>query len=237
MNEEAVEPTSGDAEAVILIKGRDAKGAYCAGVTPDGRWLRIAPLKFRHREDAHKLKRWDRVMFRWERPAKDARPEARAVVKDSFAIIGELAREDRAKFVQAMQRDSLRAVEEAGLNLALIAPTDVKFNVQKKTPAEMQEGADGKKPFGYKFSYKFTTKDGVQECAYDDPVMNTTMENLARSIGEPQALARMLNLYGKEHVSRGLYFAMGRDGGRWLIHAVIGRDETVNLVANLDLVI
>jgi hypothetical protein len=58
----------------------------CAGVTADGRWKRLFPVRFRHLQGSSSFSRWDWVRFGYRVPTRDNRVESCHVYEDSIAV-------------------------------------------------------------------------------------------------------------------------------------------------------
>ena len=86
----------GEAEAIILVKAspqatqKHGETVCCAGVTDDGKWIRLYPISFRRLEEAQQFGRWNKIKFKWRKPKDDQRQESCRVDADSIEIIGEL---------------------------------------------------------------------------------------------------------------------------------------------------
>ena len=48
----------------------------CAGVTREGHWKRLYPIRFRHLQDGQIFKRWNWVKFDYREPTRDKREES-----------------------------------------------------------------------------------------------------------------------------------------------------------------
>jgi hypothetical protein len=53
----------------------------CAGVTADGQWKRLFPVRFRHLQD-NSFKHWDWINFGYRLPTRDRRVESYHVYED-----------------------------------------------------------------------------------------------------------------------------------------------------------
>lgn len=92
-----------DCRVTILVKAlpqpskRYGETVCCAGITPEGHWKRLYPIRFRHLSGDSSFKRWDQVRFSYVKPRQDKREESCHVQEDSIAILGELAKKERAR--------------------------------------------------------------------------------------------------------------------------------------------
>ncbi len=117
-----------DDEAFIIVKAAPrASNTYgetvcIAAIDHNGSWVRLYPVSFRQLEDAQKFGRWDRIRYRWRKPAAsaDRRVESRRLDQNSIEIVGKLRERDRHAFLNRAAVISLRAEFEAGRSLALL---------------------------------------------------------------------------------------------------------------------
>jgi hypothetical protein len=85
----------------------------CAGVTVDGKWKRLFPVRFRHLMDKNSFSRWDWVRYGYRLPTHDNRPESCHVCEDTIAVDGKLAPAERTRLLTPLIKGS--AVEAMGL--------------------------------------------------------------------------------------------------------------------------
>ncbi|TAL01115.1 MAG: hypothetical protein EPO08_11410 [Rhodospirillaceae bacterium] len=246
-------------EAVILVKASPHVGkkhgetVCCAGVSDDGKWLRLYPVTFRTLDEAKQFKRWDRIRFRWEKPNDDPRPESTRVDHQSIEIIGELKRKDRLSFLNRIEVSSIKKVQAEGKTFALLRPRDLKFSIEKKEDKKFNaEKQDFKtfaaqtdlftkplmpfEPCPYEFKYKYTTEDGEREGTCQDWETDATFYNWSKQYGEKKALEEMQRVFGEDYPKKGMVFAMGTHSlypDTWLINGIIRLDEITQL--SLDL--
>ena len=249
---------SNHSELTILVKAASQAHdnpneiVYCAGVTPEGEWLRLSPVSFRSPVEAMRYKRWDRVKFRAQ-ATEDARPESLRVATHSMEIVGEVPHSKRRSMFDRLVVHSLAEAEARGATLALIRPRELKLTVRRKTPEEIAaeqaayeqlagaiatDALKPQKPFPFKFNYNYKTNDGAFEATYQDWEMGETLGNLSKSFGEAKTMSRMMQVYGKDYPNKGVAFVMGRSSASdsWNIHALICMDEVNEaLAANLNL--
>lgn len=242
-------------EAVILLRSAIeprkplAEAIYCAGVTPEGEWVRLSPLSFHRGQSARQLKRWDHVRFAVQQSATDGRPESRVVAKQSLAIVGECPPKHRQGLLAPLLVKSLADAVVHGHTLALVEPQAAQFVVQRAAPAdhakeiaahqklvEAGQAESDHAPFPYRFSYKFTLQGTAAEASYQDVALNATLASLTKSYGEAQTVSRIMQLYGKTYPQQGMYFVMSRasiKAEQWVINEVITFDE-VAVVPDLE---
>ncbi len=253
----------GESEAIILVKAASQQGmsvdeaVYCAGVTPQGEWVRLYPVTFRRGNDVHHFKRWDHIRFRWRSPSGDPRPESRRVDQNSIEVIGELSPSQRFDFLSRLEVTHLHRLSEQGKSLALLRPRNPRFFVERKTETEINEEQQlygrfqretpseanmlkPQKPCPYRFKYKYSDDDGDFEGVYQDWGVNAAFASLSEAFGEAQTLARIVQVLGKEYPKKGMVFALDanpRDREKWQINAIICLDEVCKVSGtSLDVV-
>ena len=120
-------------KALPQLSAKHGETVCCAGVTPQGDLKRLFPVRFRHLSGDKSFKRWDRVEFKYRRPTSDRRTESCHVWEDSIAIVGQMARKERAAFLEPLLSDSVSAAQAAGKSLALIRPRNTEFHFKSKS--------------------------------------------------------------------------------------------------------
>lgn len=90
-----VTPTS--SQVTILVKAlpqpskKYGETVCCAGVTVEGYWRRLYPIRYRHLAGESAFARWDIVRFRYRPPKQDKRAESCNVDENSIEIVGKNA--------------------------------------------------------------------------------------------------------------------------------------------------
>lgn len=243
-------------EAIVLVKASPQVGkkhgetVCCAGVTVDGKWVRLYPVTFRTLDQASQFRRWDRIRFRWRKAGEDSRPESLRVDHQSIEIVGSLKPRERLSFLTKLEVTSIKAVQAEGKSLALLRPRNVRFSAEPKSADAMAE--EHKKfdeiaaqpdllnttpliplePCPYVFKYKYTTDDGEREGTCQDWETDATFFNHSRRYGESAALEFMNRVFGMEYPQRGMALAMGTHSlypDTWLINGVIRLDEITQM--------
>lgn len=243
--------SSGAGEMVVLIRAayqfnpNPAERLFCAGITPEGEWVRFSPIP-KAGITTPALKRWERIRFQWQTAKGDARPESRKVDLGSIERMGELPHGERSEWVKKALSAGLNASAEKGRTVAIVKARKPLFFVQRKTENELlQEQLEMQNympvaaamvdaPFPYKFRYRYTDDAGEQEIAYQDWDMRDTLTNLAKSFGSAQALARVIQLWGKDYPQKGMYFTISRDeltSPFWCINTILLTDEVEDMSA------
>jgi hypothetical protein len=87
--------TPSECRVTILVKAlpqpskKYGETVCCAGVTPEGQWKRLYPIRYRHLAGETSFGRWNVVKFRYRSPPQDKRAESCNVEEDSIQIVGE----------------------------------------------------------------------------------------------------------------------------------------------------
>lgn len=194
----------GTSEAIILVKASPQVGkkhgetVCCAGVSDQGKWLRLYPVSFHTLDQASQFRRWDRIRFRWKKPQDDHRPESLRVDHQSIEIIGELKQKERLNFLSRLEVTSINKVKAEGYTLALLRPRDPKFSIEKKSAADLKEEKQKFQaiaaqadmfnstplipfdPCPYAFKYSYTTDDGEREGTCQDWETDAAFYNWSR---------------------------------------------------------
>ena len=111
----------------------------CAGVTQEGKWKRLFPIRFRHLQGDQSFSRWDWVSFKYREPTRDKREESCHVFEDSIIIEGEFSKNERSRFLNRIIVGSASHAMAKGQSLALIRPKNTKFICKTKSPSEIDE--------------------------------------------------------------------------------------------------
>src|SRR5690242_11454271 len=99
-------------EVVIVVKAvpqpskRYGETVCCAGVTHNGEWRRLYPIRFRHLKD-RSFNRWQWIMCRTARRSGDSRSESRRVSEDTIRPLGTLRTSERPRFLAPLVRSSV----------------------------------------------------------------------------------------------------------------------------------
>lgn len=239
---------SGKSEVIILVKAvphvskKHGETVCCAGISPEGNWLRLYPVAFRSLERGKKFGRWDKIEFKWQLPRDDIRPESRRVDEDSVHIIGELKKSERSAFLSGKIVTSLKREREAKRSLALLSIEVLDFHAEKRSEAEISEEAstfksyrsqtdlfsDGSvipfNPCPYNFKYRYRMDDGEREGTCMDWEIAATFFNWRLQYSEQDTLNRIQKRFGEEYPKKGMLLAMGTHSlfpERWLINGIV----------------
>src|SRR5690606_21570820 len=114
----------------------------CAGVTADGHWKRLFPIRFRHLSGSASFKRWDWVEFNYRTPTRDKRTESCHVNEESIRVVGSLRPNERSRLLEPMIVGSGLAAAANGRSLALIRPRNTWFYCRRKSPSDVEAERD-----------------------------------------------------------------------------------------------
>lgn len=218
----------------------------CAGVTEDGQWKRLFPVRFRHLSGDSSFARWDWVSFRYRRPTSDARAESCHVFEDSIAIEGKLARKrEQQRLLSPLVLGSAKQAMELGQSLALIRPKNSRFIAKKKSVAAMAEERESYRraagqtsmfdkelaelePSPFEFRFRFEDDAGKHDYENGDWETHAMFWREQKRRGEAAALAWMDQTFNEEYPSKGMVFAIGNQAKRpqtWQLLGVIRLDQ------------
>ena len=148
--------TPESARVIILVKALPqpsklyGETVCCAGVTADGIWKRLYPIRFRHLQGKQSFSRWNWVGFKYREPTRDKRPESSHVYEESIAIEGMFAEKDRPRFLNRLVVGSARLAAEAGRSAApLIRPHNTRFTFKPKSAVEIEDERDAYRAAGF----------------------------------------------------------------------------------------
>lgn len=245
-----VTPT--DCRVTILVKalprpsGKYGETVCCAGVTPEGQWKRLYPIRYRHLNGDSSFRRWDTVKFRYREPTGDKRAESCNVEEDSLVIVGEMPRTERARFFDPLVVPSVAEIERRGQSLGLIRPRDTRFFHRPKTAADLAEERaayskaarqgllldkelEALEPTPYEFKFKFRDDEADHTYANGDWEAHAMFYNCRRrGKTEAETVDWMSHVFNVEYPARGMAFAVGNMAKRphtWQLLGVLRLDE------------
>ena len=219
----------------------------CAGVTSEGQWKRIFPIRFRHLQHSQIFKRWNWVKFNYRAPTRDRRLESCHAYEDSIVVDGIFPEKERAAFFNRIIVGSAEHASANGQSLALIRPRNTKFTYKAKSKVEIasskeafQKAAKQGSFFDQKlanlepspYEFKFTFEDDSGKHSYQDGDWETHAmffrERNRKS--EQEALRWMSQVFNEHYPKKGMVFAIGNMASRpqtWQLLGVIRLDITV----------
>lgn len=219
----------------------------CAGVTADGEFKRLYPVRFRHLSDEASFKRWDWVDFKYRLPTSDRRRESCHVMEDSIQIGGRIRQKDRAAFLNPLVSPSIKDAEAKGHSLALIRPLNTHFYFKKKKPDQLEQErrtyADAARqdsffdeqlkalePSPFEFRFKFEDGSGQHDFANGDWEAHTMFFlGRKREGSEQAALNWMIKTFNEDYPQKGMLFCVGNMAKRpqtWQLLGVLRVDES-----------
>jgi hypothetical protein len=213
------QPSSGYGETVC-----------CAGVTADGAWKRLYPIRFRHLSGDSAFKRWDWVDFKYRKPTRDARAESCHVYEDTIRRNGSLKRDDRGPFMNRVLRPSINDAIAAGSSLAVIRPTNTRFTYKRKSPTEiakekaayekaarqksfLDEDLKALQPTPYEFRFAFED-DCKHSFTCGDWEAHAMFYRERTRTSETDALRWMDDTFNSKYPKAGMLFAVGNMAAR-----------------------
>lgn len=217
-----------------------------AGLTAEGKWRRLYPVRFRQLKD--KFKRWQWVEYNWQIPRadRDRRAESRNVDSDSLKSLHEMKVAERSKFLTPRIRESTAEAIAKKESLALIRPSDTEFSWERKSQSDLeterrayeaasQQGSflDGElkalEPCPYRFYFRYKSADGKPHKGLcHDWETSAAFYNLSERYSEKQALDHLSTEYNERYPKAGMAFAMGTHSQhpeQWLLIGVIRLDD------------
>lgn len=216
----------------------------CAGLTPEGGFVRLFPIRFRHLPKARQFTRWDVIEYQADRPRNDSRPESRHVNEDTIRIVqrgAQMTEDQRVQLWAPHVSPSMAALKEENLaterSLGIIKPDlgSVRFRARRLAPAE---GAARRAEFkqvslitgdflpelavDYEFSYKFTCAGTKHDMIIQDWEVQAAYFNWKLRYGEAEVLDRVRKKYEQELPAQNLHFVMGTMAGHRRTFIIIG---------------
>lgn len=217
----------------------------CAGLTPQGEWKRLFPIRFRHLNSESGFSRWDWVNFRYTRPTHDSRPESCRVHEESIAIDGKLPKAEHAGFLMPSVLSSINAAVELGRSLALIRPKNTRFTYKRKSAAEIAEEREAfvkaarqtslfdkelaaldPTPFEFRFKFEDDARHDFQNGDWEAHAM--FYNGRKRGMSEKETLDWMDDTFNVKYPKQGMLFAVGNQAKRpqvWQLLGVLRVDD------------
>ena len=245
-----VTPT--DCRVTILVKAlpqpskKYGETVCCAGVTPDGNWKRLYPIRYRHLAGDTAFGRWDIVRFRFRPPTRDKRSESCNVEEDSIDIVGEMPERERSRFLDPLILPSVAEAARRGRSLALIRPRETRFFYKPKSAAEIakekaaysraaRQGSlldkelEALEPTPYKFKFQFQDAEHAHTYTNGDWEAHAMFYNgRRRGQTEAEVLDWMDHSFNVVYPAKGMAFAVGNQAKRphvWQLLGVIQLSE------------
>lgn len=216
----------------------------CAGITAEGKWKRLFPIRFRQLQE-NKFRRWDWVSFDYTRPKSDSRSESCHVYEDRLIVDGSLKPSERVSLLNPLILPSTAEAAARNMSLALIRPVNPRFKFRRKPPAivdaersayhyaarqlsllDKEQEAFEPVPYAFAFTYEDATAKHTMQCG--DWETSATFWKMKRDYGEQQALDHLMKMFNEEYPRKGMAFAMGtlkKRPSQWMLLGVLRLDE------------
>ena len=235
----------GHERVLILVKAlphvghRHGETICCAGVTADGKWRRLYPIRFRRLKD--QFRRWQWIEYDWIAPGPDDRRiESRRVQEDTIHVRDLMPSGKRASFLEPILTSSTAEAAAKGMSFTLVRPANVRFRWKAKTLKQIAEerrtyeDAARQKSFldpdvdlialdpcPYAFHFDWTDANGkAHKATCDDWETAATFYRRKQMMSADDALASIEKTFGEEYPKKGMAFAMGTHSRRpdqWLL--------------------
>ena len=235
---------------VILVKAlpqpskQYGETVCCAGVTADGRWKRLFPVRFRHLSGDASFSRWEWVNFSYRRPTADKREESCHVYEESVKVDGKLPPDERTRLLSPLIVGSGKEAENLGQSLALIRPRNSLFIAKQKTPAQIEEAREAFRraarqlsifdnelaeiePSPYDFRFKFDDEGGTHDYQNGDWETHAMFWHQCRRTNADEAVKWMEHVFNEDYPKKVMAFAIGNQAKRpqtWQLLGVIRLD-------------
>lgn len=237
-------------KALPQLSSKHGETVCCAGITEQGEFKRLFPVRFRHLRGTAAFSRWDWVSFSYLNPDKDLRAESCRVMEDSIRVDGRFPEKGRAQFLEKLVSPSGRHAAAEGRSLALIRPLKTQFYYKKKNSAEIEaERARYKlaasqgnlfdnelaalEPTPFHFRFKFEDAAGKHHYTNADWEANAWFFHARQRLGsELAALEEMDHRFNVEYPKKGMMFAIGNIAKRpktWQLLGVLRVDHVPQL--------
>lgn len=223
--------------ALVLVKAfPQPSAAYeetvcCAGITPDGDFVRLYPIRFRHLPKDRQFTRWDVLEYEASQPRNDHRPESRHVNEDTIRIVQRatvLSEQERLALWAPHVSPSIAALKELnglqGTSLGIVCPdpNTLRFRARKldvderaAKRAEFKQASLLDESFlpglqvDYEFSYQFTCAGAKHSMIIHDWEVQGTYFRWKQQYGAENVINHMEQRFGKELCLANLHFVMG----------------------------
>ena len=204
----------------------------CAGVTTEGIWKRLFPIRYRHLSGEASFSRWDWVKYRYRRPTSDTRAESCHVFEDTIQIDGKLSsKQEQVRILTPLIVGSGKAAQASGQSLALIRPRQSRFIAKPKTRQELADEREAYRraagqtsifdkelaelePSPFDFRFKFEDDAGKHDYQNGDWETHAMFWSQCKRSNATQALEWMKEVFNHEYPRKGMVFAIGNQAKR-----------------------
>lgn len=220
-----------------------------AGLTANGEWRRLFPIRYRQLPKEKRFNRWDWVEFTARPPTSDHRPESRHVWEDKLRINGAVKDKERGRLIDRAIRTSLSEATVRGESLCILRPAvgDFKFSHRRRTDAELEKDRNRRRKRVSQTSFLDETLDALEPCPFQfrarvtaggvrheftcgDWETDAMFWRFSRSSGEAAALERMDQVFNVEYPRSGMALALGTMASRpktWMLLGIIRADTEI----------
>lgn len=240
---------------IILVKAwpqpspKYGETVCCAGITPEGEWRRLFPIRFRHLTGDAKFNRWDVLEYQPQTPKEDRRRESRHVHEQSLRCVGSLPQKSRADMLAPLIRASYMEAAAAGDSLTLIRPSSFSLGWKRKPESKLQVERQARaktlaqgsllekelaelEPCPFEIFVSFTDASGPHRMQCGDWETPATFFKWRREYGDQGALERLKARYETDYPQGGVAFAMGtmaKYPKTWILLGLIRLDDSRQL--------
>lgn len=235
----------------ILVKAlpqpskRYGETVCCAGVTADGTWKRLFPIRFRHLKGESSFNRWDWVKFNYRSPTADRRAASCHVYEESIVVDGRLPPKEKTRLLKPLIVGSANHAIELGHSLGLIRPRNTRFIAKPKSRTNIENEREAFRraaaqtslfdeelaelePSPFEFRFKFEDASGPHDYRNGDWEAHAMFWRESRRTSEAEALEWMDHVFNEDYPKQGMAFAIGNQAKRpqtWQLLGVIRLDE------------
>jgi len=235
-------------KALPHASGKYFETVCCAGITPQGEWVRQHPVPYRTLADPQQFRRWDIIRYQYTEPGHDGRKETQRVDPDSLTVMRRSSKEKERDSLNAIIRSSTDEAATRGESLALLRPTMFEFSWKAKTSNILEKERNNHlilakqdnlfhapvkpmTPCPYTFHIKWTDavgKSHMNTC--EDWETSATFARRRNEMGNDEAaLSWLKEKYEVEYAQNGVTFAMGTHAlhqQTWLLVGIIRLDHS-----------
>ena len=218
----------------------------CAGITEDGVWKRLFPIRYRDLTGDQSFGRWDEVEFKYKLPTTDRRDESCHVFEDTIVVKSKSGpTKSKIRLLNRMIVGSGKEAASLGKSLALIRPTNTRFVWRKKSRAKIDQEREAYKyaagqirmfdmklaeiePTPWEFRFHFEDENGQHKYQNGDWEAHAMYWRETKQRGEEAALKWLDQVFNQEYPEKGMTFAIGNMAKRpqtWQLLGVIRLDE------------
>lgn len=223
----------------------------CAGITPEGRFLRLYPIPYRDLKPEQQFNRFDYVEMSLWKSETDTRPESFKVDPDSIKIHkkgNKLPKLEKVKLWLPFVAESFAQLKDDNLekkqSLGIVRPDEGSISFTYKPIMEQSDEDQSYANQCYKqmslfndvplthlkadycFSYKFTSNKIPHEMKIHDWEVQATYYNYKKKYGI-DTLLKMKEVYEKTMPSQNIHLIMGTAKARPWQFMIIGVLHTV----------